>query len=212
MLGMQPLKKINKSYSTKITSDKTTSSASTLEAIDPTEKTNTNMANSTPEQLYNFNQLYEDLDELKDAYQKFNHDENELGENLIKLLENPEDFIHQIASLIDAYNHAVLSLYDFDHAFSTHNMDAISSVLQRSQYRLKTMGLFVLQDYQIQFNEHLFIEKVSTDLKSFNFLFNNKNGIFLALFNIFHDIKIPKRTTHQTPINDIHGSIIDKKG
>ncbi len=60
---------------------------------------------------------------------------------------------------------------------------------------MKTLGLYISSDYQIDVEESRFLDKFESDPKTFNFLFNSKNGVFILIFNIFHDIKIPQNIT-----------------
>jgi len=212
MLGVSRAKSVSSVYRNGMKKSRSLSNTTTTEAIESTDKSSSNMANSTTTQQYNVDLFYEDLDDLKDAYQQFNHDEHELEENLMHFLEHKDELLKEIIALTKAYNRAILSLHQFDRAFSTSNIDHIASVLLRYQYRMKTLGLYISSNYQIDVEESRFLDKFESDPKTFNFLFNSKNGVFILIFNIFHDIKIPQKHHVKTLPPDFQGSFIDWKG
>lgn len=183
-------------------------------SVKPTDKSTSDMANPTPAQQFGSEVFYNSLKNLKEAYKDFHHDEHELDENLKHLQENSDKLITEMKVLIHSYNKTVMSLQEFDKVFETQHIDKIKNILIPYQYYLKSMGITVLNNYELLFDTKEFLNAADTDKKVLGFLFDSKNGLFIKITNVFHRITLPRKSK---PIKnfsriDITGSIIDWKG
>lgn len=183
-------------------------------SIKSIDKSTADMANPTPSQQLSSDVFYNSLKTLKDAYKHFHHDEHELDQNLKHLKDHSDELVKEVKNLIKSYNQTIISLYEFDKAFDTQHVDSIKTLLLRYQYYLKSMGITVLDDYELDFNVSEFLNALDTDNKVFEFLFDYKNGLFIKITDILHNITVVRKSN---PIKnfsqiDITGAIIDWKG
>lgn len=183
-------------------------------SVKPMEESTSDMANPTPAQQLSSDIFYDSLKELKDVYRHFHHDEHELDENLKHLQNHTDELVKEMKILISSYNQTINSLHEFDKAFETSHIDTIKNMLLRYQYYLRSMGITVLNNYELQFNSKEFLNAIDTDPRIFGFLFDSENGLFIRITNFFHNITVPKKNR---PIKnfsriDMTGAIIDWKG
>jgi len=184
------------------------------EKIKAANKSTSDMANPTPAQQFSSELFYSSLRNLTDAYKHFYHDEHELEENLKHLTGNHKELIKEMKELINSFNNTMVSLHEFDKAFETYYVDTIKNILLRYQYYLKSSGITVLSDCQLKLDLNVFLKAINMDKKILRFLLNSKNGLFIRFCNIFHGIKIPRKSDdikNFSPI-DVTGAIIDWRG
>lgn len=178
--------------------------------VKKTEKTNQNLTTRQPPNYDVFENLDRRIGELKKTYRQYNHDEQELEQNLKQLTDRSKKLVLRLTHLLEAYNQAIVSLRSFDHTFKTNYLMAIETLLQRRKYRLRTYGITVHPDNSIDFDAELFLNKVMQDNTIFPYLFSNKHGFFIKLCDIFRHITIPAHQPTTYTNTDIQGSILDE--
>lgn len=180
--------------------------------VKSTDKASTDTKNQKPAEHYDIEILNEQIGNLKNVYRQFNRDEYELEEHFKHLVEHPSELLKELMELVAAYNQAVLSLHQFDHAFNTSYIMSIASLLMPHQYRLKSIGIWVQDDYQLELKASQFKEELKNDPRILRFLFGNKKGLFVKILGIFHHIKVPSKNLPPNSPEAFEGTIIDKRG
>ncbi len=125
--------------------------------------------------------------------------------------DRSKKIIERLKLLLAAYNQAIVSLRAFDDAFKTDYMLSIEDLLVRNQYRLKSYGIFVQPNYEIDFDPDLFLKHIIKDSSVFPYLFSNKHGFFIRLCDIFRHIKLPSLHPQAPSDTNIEGAMLDHR-
>lgn len=184
-----------------------------IESISAIKKMQNSSYHSSENYLMFYDDFYDNLKELKEEYKRFYHDEQLLEKTIDNFNNDKDELPKKMKELILKYNNAIKSLASFDKAFETDHVAKIQKLLVNFQKELENLGIYIIDDKELIFDEKIFINKIQNNENALEFLFEPAKGIILKIYSAFRNIKIPKKTVLERKYDDIayKGMLLDNK-
>ncbi|MBP3949553.1 hypothetical protein [Bacillus suaedae] len=137
---------------------------STTRPIEPIERIQgaTNQTqHPTENHLLSYQLYYQSVEELKQEFRRFYHQEKDLNQAMALLNKN-ETLLTQTNQLIIKYNQAVTTLRDFDQIAGTQHVKRIRDLFEEYRFDFKDIGITTTENQLLKLDPTQFVSYLSS--------------------------------------------------
>ncbi len=163
-----------------------------VDAVNPIDPIKNDINYSSSNHLMTSDLLYDNLEQLRDEYKKFYHDERNLEKAIKNLQNNKDELANNMNELIEKYNKAILSLEKFDKKLNTAHTMKIKNILIDFKDELKNIGINIVRNKELEIVKEKFVKEITKSDNSITFLFQPIRGMIIRLYKAFRSIKAPE--------------------
>lgn len=196
--------------------------ASKVDKVTPVNSTENSTSYNSSNYLIASDMFYDKLEELRQEYKNFYHDELELEKAIKNVKSDKNDnnkLVEHMNELINKYNIAVNSLSHFDRHFNTDYISDIKDIINDFEKELNKVGIKILKEKRLSMDESIFRKKVLSSADAMYNLFRPIRLMIIRLYKVFKNIKVPKdegydkkyRDYNELSSDDYSGLMLDEK-
>ncbi len=156
--------------------------------------------------------VYEKLQGMKDEYKQFYGEEQNFEGAWHSLLDDPEHFLDHLIEILEAHNHVLEALAEFDRIFETHHSKSLTAFLSLYEEKLLKLPVILEPDGRLKIKHRKIRENFRLNPQYFDFL-TQRDGFLKKLFDFYHSLKAiqPPTTLDEDQLAWYQGLFMDRK-
>lgn len=140
--------------------------------------------------------VYDKLQSMKEEYRQFYSEEQNFEDAWASLQEDPDHFIDHLIEVLEAHNHVVDALAEFDKTFETTHLDSLHKFVNFYEAQLTKLSIVIQPDSHLWARKRNLKEHFEKSPKAFIFL-THSGGFLRKLFDFYHNLKAIQPPTNQ---------------
>ena len=191
---------------------KNQTSSQAIEKLDKAKASHLKSDENESARLLSIDIVYDKLQHMKDEYKQFYSEEQGFEDAWIALQEDPEHFIKHLLEIMEAHNHVVEALHEFDRTFETSHAEALVKFINQYEFDFHAIAIVIQPDSSLRVRKRKLKDHFNSKPEAFAFL-TGQQGFLRKLFDFYHQLKAvkPPTTMDEDQLAWYHGLFVDQK-
>ena len=183
-----------------------------IERLDKSKASHLKSDENESARLLSIDIVYDKLQHMKDEYKQFYSEEQGFEDAWLALEDDPEHFIKHLIEIIEAHNHVVEALLEFDKTFETSHAEALIKFINQYELDFHAISIVIQPDSSLHVRKRKLKEHFNSKPEAFAFL-TGQRGFLRKLFDFYHQLKAvkPPTTKDEDQLAWYHGLFVDEK-